>query len=178
MVMFDTSISNAGPATDNYGATDYMLVQSASAAVSLVRVDVSAIPSMSTVTAASLRLWMVGGGPGDVTAYQMLEAWDEGTADGQTGVASYNERRAGTVWSGMGATPPSRFTTVAGTSSFVNTATPCDIPLSPSLVQLWVSVPEQNFGVALLGTSVNTDVATREAVSMAVRPILTVAYTP
>jgi len=174
----DTSISNAGPATDNYGATNYMLVQAASAAVSLVHIDISSIPAGSTIERASLRLRMVGGDPGGVTAYQMMEDWLEGTADGTTGVASYNERTAGIPWTGMGATPPSRKDVPAGSSAFVNTATPCDIPLSTQLVQLWHNSPAQNYGVALIGTSVNTNVATREAGEAAMRPVLTVDYTP
>lgn len=175
-VTADTSISNAGPATDNYGATDYMLVQAASAAVSLIHFDISAIPAGSTIVKASLRLWMVGGGPGGVTAYPMLEDWIEGTSDGTTGVASYNERIPGTAWSGTGATVPSHDPIASGTSAFVDTATPCDIELTTDVIQLWHDMPSRNAGLALLGTSVNTDVATRENPTLSARPVLSITY--
>lgn len=176
-VTADTSVSNAGPANDNYGATTYMLVQSASAAVSLIRFDLSAIPSTATVSSASLRLYMVGGSAGGVTAYAMLEAWQEGTQDGQTGVASYNERLPGTAWASPGAGVASRASVSAGGGAFVDTATPCDVVIDQNVVQGWVATSITNNGLALLGTSINTDVATRENPTLSIRPVLTVTYT-
>ncbi len=139
----------------------------------LVAFDLSAIPSGSIVTSASLRLGMnrsVQIGATSVSLHRMTRLWGEGTsnANGQegTGAASTNGD-ATWIHSSFSGT---NWTTAGG--DFINTASATEVlnangnytwGSNASMVadvQQWVNNSSNNFGWILLGDESNANLAT------------------
>lgn len=150
-VVADTTLDSAVK-TANFGAATELRVDAA--AVSLVRFDLAPVGS-GTVVTAELHVWTTATGGldrGQVAVFAVLEAWDEGTDTGQDGVASWNQRRAGTDWTDPGAgAPDSRAATLLGQAQAVADASEAVIALSPAVVNGWMAEPTTNFGLALVG---------------------------
>jgi len=141
--------------------------------------NVATIPPGATVLSATMRLTVSGIAltSGQVSVFSLNEDWTEGAQDGTPGVANYNQRTAGASWSSPGARPPSRSSSAVATFPANHTETGFNITLPPSLVQNWVSHPNQNFGVILtcpIGQAVTF--YTRLGGSTTQRPRLTVTY--
>ncbi|MGE5183803.1 MAG: DNRLRE domain-containing protein [Acidobacteriota bacterium] len=175
-VTIDTGLS-ATQQTFNYGAEDS--VTSSPTSTGLVRFDLSALPTGTTVDGATLHLAVdTALASGTAQLYAVLESWTEGTAMGAAGVANYTTRTAGTPWTTAGAAPPgSRATTLLAsfTPAAVNTDTV--IPLSTAgiaQVQAWIDGPSTNFGFAVVVASGGGAWAfiTRETTSANLRPQL------
>lgn len=150
----DTFVRLINP-TFNYGGRDRMCADTTSDdRRMLLRIDLSALPAGAQVVEATFHLW-TGTSTNDLStqtfsAYQMLEAWNEGTQDGAAGFANWNERKSGTAWTVAGAGVGSRDDVVMG--SFVPAALDTEylVSLQPELIQGWVDDPASNFGIVIV----------------------------
>lgn len=140
--------------------------------VALFRFDLSAIPTGATVSAAVLHIWTDTDAGQAVTFYPVLEAWDEAAA-------TWQARQAQVMWSGAGASPPSRSTVAAGTVTGNSPNTEYTMTISIAVVAGWVANPSSNYGFAI--TTPNTDgtrFSTREHPTTTRRPYLRVTHAP
>lgn len=138
----------------------------------LVRFDLSSIPTNAIVISAKLRLYQYesnSSGTIAMGAHQVLQAWDEATA-------TFNNASSGTPWTqGVGgtynATAAATASVVIGTFGFYE----WDLT---ALVQQWVSQSQANYGVELMGPSLNqgqwVGFASRENATTSERPQLVV----
>ena len=155
----------------NTNDLDYMIVDGDNLATAILRFDLAAIPATAVVTSATLELYVDGDAGEPVTAYQLLEGWDEATA-------TSNSRMTGVAWLGAGATPPSRGTTAVATLSPSTPNAIASAAVDAAVVQGWITAPATNHGLAISTT--NDDgprFGSREKVTAAQRPVLRVAYT-
>jgi hypothetical protein len=174
----DTQL-HGGNHTFNYGgATDVVCNGNPDAPV-LFAWNLSAIPAGAIVQSASVRLTT-----GDnalqgesSTVFALLEDWTEGNLNGAAGVASYDQRKAGTAWATAGAKPPSRTTSSIATFAPTTPNTSFDFALPKALVQGWVSTPATNFGI-IVTCPFSNDVALHSRAVGAAPPRLTVTYQP
>lgn len=170
----DTTISDADPNT-NLGGDDNLAIDASPIKVTLMRVDLAAIPRTATVVAAQLDLdvW----DPlesGTLRLDALGESWTE---DG----ATFVDRAAGTPWTAAGAQPPSSDPTRRLGEIDARDIAPTTITLEPTVVQTWVSFPETNYGFAWFSTSPDghgTQVRSREYADASLRPLLRVTYAP
>ena len=147
----------------------------------LLRFDVSSLPIGAEIASATLRLW-TGTltndlSPQTYSAYQVLEAWDEGAEIAAAGSASWNERQPGVAWSVAGVGSGSRGDVVMG--SFVPAAldTEYDLALDPDLVAGWADDRFSNFGIVIVGAgSDGACFATTESPNAGKHPILSVSW--
>jgi hypothetical protein len=134
----------------------------------LIRFDLSSIPTTATVTSAKLTMWntrATANSPSDVVLMdKVLGAW----TDAQT-------------WSmGIPASTPSGVTTpsVAGFTLAPATPEPWVITGMGALVQGWITAPASNLGVKFsCTTNLNLRLASSEYGSPQYRPLLEVTYT-
>lgn len=160
----------------------------------LVRFDCTAIPPGSTVTAVSLQLTvtMTSATPTDVALHRALADWGEGTSVAPMGggggtAATPNDATwlhrflPNDLWAAVGGDydpNSSGSITTSGLGVHVWPSTPQLV----ADVQSWVDAPAGNFGWLLRSPEAPTDrarkFATREAATVADRPVLTVAFTP
>ena len=157
----DTQLYSPNP-TFNFGDFAEIMCASDAAVDSplLFGFSLTSIPSGATVESAILHVTTSTNAltSGQVSVYQLLEDWTEGTLDGMPGVASYNQRKTSTNWSTAGAKPPSRASSAAATFVPNVTNTTFDVTLPKALVQGWVSNAGSNFGLVMT-CSFNQDVA-------------------
>jgi hypothetical protein len=147
----------------------------------LLRFDVSSLPVGAEIASATVRLW-TGTltndlSPQTYSAYQVLEAWDEGAEIATAGSASWNERQPGVAWTVAGAGSGSRGDVVMG--SFVPAAndTEYDLELDPELVAGWTDDRFSNFGIVIVGAgSDGACFATTESPDPGKHPILSVNW--
>lgn len=161
----------------------------------LVQFDLSPIPPSATVTAVQVSMTVTFDGPASggstVTLQRVLGSWGEGASvapgPGGTGTAAapgdatwIHRFSPGTLW----ATPGGDFSTT------ISAATP--LPAAPTIswsspglvvdVQSWLASPSSNFGWILRGEEsipgTGIAFATRENLTVASRPVLTVTFTP
>ncbi|HUS32619.1 MAG TPA: DNRLRE domain-containing protein [Kofleriaceae bacterium] len=168
----DTYTDSANPTTAFGGTASMYADGSTTPATALVRFDLSAIPTTAVVQSAVLHVWVSNDIGAAVQVYQMLEGWDELTA-------TWNQRMTNTAWTGAGASPPSRGTTML--ASFTPDAFYAEKTgtIASSVVQSWVTTPALNYGFAI--TTQDADGSawrTRENTTIENHPILVVTYVP
>jgi hypothetical protein len=156
---------------------------------SLIRFDLSSIPTNATVTAATLKLQITKVPPGSTaiqhTISRVQASWVEGTG---TATGSNGATVAGAVsWTSSGGSnwtnPGGDFVATASASVAVGTSLG-QVQYSSagviSDVQAWVTNPATNFGWEVRGDeSVNSSVriyATHDSFIPANRPVLSVTY--
>jgi len=173
----DTYIVTASSSQNNYGAAASMQVNGAPATHALLRFDLSAIPTSATVFSSKLHLAVEQTNSTNTAfnAFRVLEAWDEGTGNGQVGAASWSLRQVGVPWTNAGALGPTSSVTnnfsswiaSAGAGVYV-------LSLNPTIVQAWVSDPTTNFGFEIR-SSTFMSFSSRESTDP---PTLTVVWLP
>jgi hypothetical protein len=164
--------------SNNYGRSTDLSIGSQE--VGLVRFELAAVPPGSTVTSASLQVWVPDYGDhgmGLVELYPVLEAWTEGTGDGNAGAANWDERATGMTWTTPGCGPGSRDTTPIGTFTVGAPDAYFTVPLAVGPVQTWVNDPATNFGMAIVAAR-HFHAHSEEAATATRRPILSVTYAP
>lgn len=117
-------------------------------AVTLMRFDLSGLPTTSTIVSAELHIFTTSDEGETVTVFPMLESWSEGSA-------TYNARSIGVAWQGTGATPPSRGTTMVAEFRPIDENTEFAVEFDTNTVQTWVTNPETNFGIAITSVDAN-----------------------
>jgi hypothetical protein len=175
----DTYISEASPTT-NYGTATPLLLDGDTTggkdAYVLLKWDVTAIPSGSTVQSAKVKFYVTNASTQTYEFYALNRAWVETQA-------TWNLAATGSSWSVPGAKGSTdRGSTVRGTVTATATGA-VTVTLNSSgvsLVQSWVNSPSSNHGF-LLADSANADslqFASREATTASQRPRLEVTYVP
>ncbi len=155
-VTTDTWLSSTSQMA-NYGGDDNFSVSPSN--VGLIRFDVSAIPSGTTVVAAELHIKSedIGLSSGMVQLFQVLQPWTEGTGQGSNGVANYTQRMNATNWANAGAgAPGSRSSTVIAQFDPATLQTDYTVAFNAAgvaMVQSWVNTPANNDGVAFVVTA-------------------------
>ncbi len=160
----------------------------------LLKFDLGGIPAGSTITAATLSLSVSLApplaDPVTVSAHRVLGAWGEGTSDAgipggggilaETGDATWTQRVfPGTAWTTPGgdlAPAPSSSAAAGDAGTTVTFASGL-----VSDVQAWHNNAGSNFGWALVSPPGSTNARrfdSRESETPALRPVLTVTYTP
>src|SRR5690349_5757922 len=158
--------------------------------------DLSAIPVGATINSVTLKLncSQANAGNSNVRLHRVLSDWGEGTslapagAGGGAGVAAtpgdatwIHTFFPSSKWASVG----SEFDAVASGTQVVGAAGSYTFPSQAGMVgdvQFWLENPGQNFGWCIIGdestvmTTKRFD--TRECVTPAFRPLLTVDYTP
>ena len=178
-VVADTYISTAGSSDANFGASLTLVVNDAPARRPLLRFDLSTLPSTAAVFSVDLIIAADATTKPDANPAQvrvLREAWDEGTADGQTGAASWLQRQTGVAWTTAGADVPS--SDVAPIATFTVTgAGRYEIPLDRTVVAAWLADPASNAGV-LIRCACSMSLVSREAPPFADNAKLRVVYVP
>jgi hypothetical protein len=148
----------------------------------LIRIDVTAIPTYATVTAARLKFRVTADliqAGRTLEVYAMNESWNEGDGNFSAGIANYTQRKPGMNWSTAGAKPPSRGNTPVAMRTFadpVNTGDNFEIELPASLIAGWVATPASNNGIAMMIATPGfyCELASSEADDADLRPVLEV----
>lgn len=177
--MSDTFLTSGGAEGNNFGTHADLHLTASSIDPVLVHVDLSSVPSTATVTRATL-IYRVTFNPiaagTEVGAFEMNEAWVEGTNDNMPGVANQFQRKPDTAWSSDGAAPPSRsnapasVTTVGAVLEFGDMLF---VDVSTDLVQRWIDSAASNNGIALIVASNDfySELGSSEAADESFRPI-------
>ncbi len=144
----DTFIDNSSVDV-NHGASGTLTVDKSGGNIGhqrpLLLFDVSNFPAGTTIEHATLNLEALSlTGGFDVSVYQLLEAWDEGTGDGSSGTANWNERQAGVDWGTHGGSFDGNVIDTY-TATAVGTHT-WDVT---SIVQQWYAGTADNHGLIL-----------------------------
>ncbi|MFN0246471.1 MAG: DNRLRE domain-containing protein [Kofleriaceae bacterium] len=179
-VTTDTTLNAVLP-TNNYGGDASLTVDDG--ASSVIRFDLSSIPTGATLVSASLTIWTnpASSTPDTVEVFELIEAWAEGTGTEtivSTEPATYNERLPGTSWSGPGASNGSRGVRIAAFTPLSQNS-PYTSQLANVVVAKWIAQPSTNYGMVfdLAGTNA-VGLVSRNSVRATARPMLTVAYIP
>lgn len=179
-VTTDTFISNElGEATLNYGAADVLRSEEDVSERILIRFALDAIPSSAQIIDAELTVYVTQVGASSVlTAYRLLEPWDEGTGDGTAGTANFTLRQGSGAWSTQGAGMPGSSGNPIGSLS-PTTLGDALMMLDIGVVQQWVSSPSTNLGFVLFNSfTESTRIASSEATDSSQAPMLIVTYVP
>jgi hypothetical protein len=172
-------INDSTHAGFNYGTDKIFSPDGSPPQTSLLRFELTGIPRTAVIEKATLTLQETDAGGANVNFYRVLEDWDEGTKDGETGCASWNCRREGVAWTVAGcgytdATHRSREDTSLGTMPPTLGKHSLDVT---DAVTGWVATPATNFGFALTESSSDgVDFASREAAATLLRPELSIQY--
>jgi hypothetical protein len=158
----------------------------------LVRFDLSAIPAGSTVTSASLKVYMsqTNTGTQSTALHRVLQSWGEGASfafggagtNPEPGDATWTNRfYPGQPWS----TPGGVFVETATQTKSIGAAGAYVFASNAAMVadvQSWIASPASNFGWIMRGNETTLGTAkrfeSRESGDPARRPLLTVVYTP
>ena len=138
---------NRWAATTNYGNATTFSVRYNDEHAGLVRFDLAALAPGSTVTAATLELYVVSSGNSNhlqVDAYQLLHAWGESSVTWNT---PWSSPGANAVGADRAATPAA---SALVTPNDVGRWITLDLR---ALVQGWVNAPGTNHGVLLRATA-------------------------
>ena len=168
--------------TLNYGDTQRLCADTtADDRRILLRADLSSLPPGAEVLAAELHIW-TGSNTNDLSTqtlslYRLLEGWNEGNQDAAAGVASWNERTAGTAWTVAGAGVGSRDDVASGSLAPAALDTEYVVALPPDLVAGWLADPASNFGLVMVAAgSDGACFNSREAAATGKRPSLSVTW--
>jgi len=173
----DTFISDYGDPDGNYGGDGAMRLRSNDHRASLIRFDVSSIPSPAYVYSATLRLYSqsrTNVNPLPVSAHRLLRPWVDMEA-------TWYRAGAAQRWAFPGANGLTTDRSAEAFATMMITATGVwtEWPLT-SLVQDWVAHPESNEGIVLKagsGTQVEYSlVAAQYLANPGLRPRLEVVY--
>ncbi len=142
----DTYIKLRSPDdNNNFGASTSLLVDRESTDLqrALLQFDLSSIPANTIINSATLQMQSTQiGGTLNISAYELLQAWTEGTGNGTAGEANWNERVTGTNWTVAGGS----FNSIA-VANFNTNATGQHMWDITSLVQGWVDGSKSNHGL-------------------------------
>jgi len=179
-VTTDTFISNeVGEATLNNGAADVLRSEQDVSERILIRFALDAIPPSAEIIDAELTVSITQFDPSTVlTAYRLLESWEEGAGDDTAGVANFTLRQGSDAWTPPGAGMPGSAGDPLGTLSPTMLGD-ARMMLDLGIVRRWVSNPAENFGLVLFNSSVqSTRIASSEASDATQAPMLIVTYVP
>jgi hypothetical protein len=165
----DTFISTVSPDT-NFNSQTSALAD-LDGRVALFQFDLASIPTTATIGKVELHIWSDFDEGQTCNFFQVLEAWSETTATG-------NSRMTGVAWSTPNAEPPSRGTVSFGTVLPTTPNTEFTVTIDPAIITTWVSNPATNLGFAIVSTSTDgARFSTREQVATQ-RPFLRITHTP
>jgi hypothetical protein len=175
----DTYIVTASNVGDNYGALPFVQMNGAPATRSLMRFEVSMIPTTATVFSAEIHLNIdQADTTSPITVSRVLEDWLEGTGTGTPGVANWNERMPGVLWTGQGANAPGSTDAIDFNSWLPSYgAGVYDVPFDTATAQGWITAPSTNFGFLMRCSSFQS-ISSREATIETTRPTLTIVWVP
>jgi hypothetical protein len=155
----DTALNSFAPLANYGGGTTFNVRSDAvSTYVGLVRFDLAG--TTGTVVSATLRISTStqAFASGTVQVARVLEAWDEGTQTGGSGVANYGVRQGVTMWSSQGCAPPqSREAAPIASLQPTTMNTRYEVVLPPELVASWIDAPTGNYGLALFASGALND---------------------
>ncbi len=172
----DTKIKSTSVGT-NYGASSDLQVDGSPDHATLLRWDLSSLPSQAEIAGASIRLRLFNATTDTYHVYEMLRPWREMEAN-------WNEFALGSPWDDPGAQGASdRGSSVLGTIEASSTGevviTLNDAGLA--VLQQWIEAPSTNTGFVLMnydGASDGIDFYSREYEDAELRPRLDVTYSP
>lgn len=150
----------------------------------LLRFDLSAIPASATVLSAELHLVSSSAtvtGDSLIYFYEVTEEWQEGTANGANGAASWNLRLPLTPWTAAGAALGSHSADIQAEVTVHGPSEPYTVELPSELVQRWVDGTALNHGLMLNPVTTTFDVVefeSSEANEAGARPWLAVTFLP
>ena len=159
---------------DNYGSSIEILIDGSPDYGTVIKWDISAIPSGEIIQSASIT-FTVFSSTGDVyEVYEMKRDWVESQA-------TWNEYASGSSWETGGAQGSlDRGTTVLGTITGSTGSQTINLNSSGiALVQSWVDNPSSNFGITIqdyAGASDGMDFYSSEYATASWRPTFTVQY--
>jgi hypothetical protein len=161
----DTFIDAGSPATSHGAeATFEVLPDNVAGRRSLLKFDLSSIPSNVVVTGASLYLYELGNAPGQVTyIHRLTSDWDEDTATWQR-------------W----ASPGGDFDSSTAYFAYLTDQNNCMLTLDITrLVNAWVTGAHPNYGLLLLSSGPDQTIsyASKENETTDRQPRLNVTYT-
>ncbi len=170
----DTQIRSGSPTT-NYGATTELKVDGSPDIATLIRWDLSSIPANSTVTSATLRLYITNTSAQTFEIYQLLRSWSESQA-------TWNQAATGANWGTAGAQGAAdRASTILGSliSTSGGSVTFTLNSAGIAVLQSWINNASTNFGLAI-ENYVHGDAlafSSSEVATISRRPALTITYT-
>lgn len=183
-VTYDTFVE-AEQAELNFGShTDLHVWEWGGSATTLLRFDLTAIPVTATILDARLELWTEGSGVlerGTVSGHRMLEAWEDGSFDGEAGVANWDFRLADVPWTTPGARAGSHDAAVLFQLDPTQSDTAYEVLIPATVVQSWIESAEDNHGLAIYGDADAATGSTGWVVSSEYwaperRPLLVIRY--
>lgn len=171
----DTRIRSDSPTT-NFGTSSKLELDGSPDQVSLIRWDLAAIPTSSTILGASITINVGTTSLQDFEIYEALRAWSETTAN-------FLVAATGEPWGAPGAASPSdHSSTILGalTGRSLGLVT---IPLNTqgvAVVQGWVTDPSTNRGFVIQDLADNStdDLDFSSSESSSLGPKLTITYRP
>ena len=171
----DTYIQLQNP-TFNYGTSPSLIIDREATDLqrALFQFDLSAIPSNATITSATLQMQATQiGGTLNISVYEMLRAWTEGTANGTANAANWNESASGTNWTSAGGD----FNATAVANLNTNSTGQHSWNLT-TLVQAWVDGTKTNNGVLVASPDGGGNrTATYDSSEGTTAPRLVISYT-
>lgn len=176
----DTFLNELVPA-NNWGSHPDLHADLVKPHVTLLSFDLAAIPAGSTVVEATLSLRTIDVflTVGTVQCYELLEDWQEGTADNAPGVSNWDQRLPSTSWTAAGAGPGSRDVDILAELAPYEADTRFDATLPTAVVQRWVDTAADNHGIVLVANDSGVGevkFASREHPTASARPELTVTF--
>jgi len=136
-------------ANSNYGDTGGLMVRQADKRAALIRFDLSSIPSGVTTERAILALyvgWRTNGHPIELSAYELLRAWEENEA-------TWNKALNGQAWYGAGASGvgTDRSGEAVDVKIIQRTEGWITLDITPLVVR-WVDQGVNNYGLIIRGS--------------------------
>jgi hypothetical protein len=161
--------------TSNFGASMQLVVDRESTDLqrALLQFDLSGIPANATINSATLQMQATQiGGTLNISVYELLQAWSEGTANGTPDAANWNERTTGTNWTTAGGT----FNTTAIANLNTNSTGLHTWDIT-SLVQAWVDGSSVNNGLMVASPDGGGNrTVTYDSSEGTTKPILVIDY--
>ena len=172
----DVNVAASTPGR-NFGTCDELWVGAAFTRRTLIKFDLSLLPSTSTINSATLSLYQYGTAGADtleVNIHKINNSWIEGTGTCSSGTS-------GITWTGH--TASGFFETSISANTKIS-STPGDkmINISTALVQDWINTPSNNNGILLKLASEPSSghrsrrFRSKEAANPAERPKLIIGY--